>query len=175
AAGVGVARDHPADVAVPEVDTAVSPLDGGDDSTTATAAGGDFRDGTGPSAAAAGSVASSDSPDNPGNPDNPGSPDNPDKPENPDTLEGTEAPERIVVSVQGLVEHSGLFHLDRGARVAAALDAAGGPLDGADLLSLNLAQKLHDGDQVLVGVAPPDGGPPRLGSATVSAGAAVAG
>src|SRR5699024_2087023 len=51
----------------------------------------------------------------------------------------------------------------------------GGPLDGADLLSLNLAQKLHDGDQVLVGVAPPDGGPPRLGSATVSAGAALAG
>src|SRR5699024_3170928 len=119
-AGGGVARDHPADVAVPEVDTAVSPLDGGGDSTTATAAGVAFRAGPGTCAAGAGSVASSDSPDHPGNADSPGRPDHRDKPENPDTLEGTEAPGRIVVSVQGLVEHSGLFPLDRGARVAAA-------------------------------------------------------
>ncbi|MDN5758367.1 MAG: helix-hairpin-helix domain-containing protein, partial [Tomitella sp.] len=68
----------------------------------------------------------------------------------------------------GLVGRSGLFHLDLGARVGEALDAAGGPLEGADLLSLNLARKLEDGDQVLVGVEPADGGPPRLGSATIS-------
>ncbi len=80
------------------------------------------------------------------------------------------APEEIIVSVQGLVGTSGLVRLDTGARVADALEAAGGALDGADLHSLNLAQKLGDGDQVLVGVEPTDGGPPRLGSATISAG-----
>lgn len=81
-------------------------------------------------------------------------------------------PEEIVVSVQGLVGTSGLVRLEPGARVADALSAAGGALDGADLRSLNLAQKLADGDQILVGVAPTDGGPPRLGSATVTGGSA---
>lgn len=85
------------------------------------------------------------------------------------------APEEIVVSVQGLVGAGGLVRLEPGARVADAIDAAGGALDGADLLSLNLAQRLGDGDQVLVGVAPTDGGPPRLGSATIVEGGAASG
>lgn len=75
----------------------------------------------------------------------------------------------IVVAVQGLVGSGGLVRLPAGARVDDAIAAAGGPLEGADLLSLNLAQPLADGDQVLVGVAPTDGEPPRLGSATVTA------
>lgn len=75
----------------------------------------------------------------------------------------------IVVAVQGLVGTSGLVRLPAGARVDDAIAAAGGPLEGADLLSLNLAQPLADGDQVLVGIAPTDGEPPRLGSATVTA------
>lgn len=76
----------------------------------------------------------------------------------------------IVVAVQGLVGSGGLVRLPAGARVDDAIAAAGGPLEGADLLSLNLAQPLADGDQVLVGVAPTDGEPPQLGSATVTAG-----
>lgn len=79
------------------------------------------------------------------------------------------AAEEIVVAVQGLVGTSGLVRLPAGARVDDAIAAAGGPLEGADLLTLNLAQPLADGDQVLVGIAPTDGEPPRLGSATVTA------
>lgn len=78
-----------------------------------------------------------------------------------------EAPEELVVSVQGLVNAPGLKRLEVGARIADALDAAGGALPEADLVSLNMAQRLADGEQVLVGVASTDGGPPRLGSATI--------
>jgi competence protein ComEA len=44
-----------------------------------------------------------------------------------------------------------------GSRVGDALRAAGGALPGVDLSSLNLARKLVDGEQVLVGVVPPPG------------------
>jgi len=56
--------------------------------------------------------------------------------------------------------------------VADAITAAGGPRDGADLTGLNLAQRVQDGDQILVGAAAPTGDGPRLGSATISAGGA---
>lgn len=82
--------------------------------------------------------------------------------------------DEIVVSVVGLVHISGLVHLPPGSRVADALAAAGGARDGADLLGLNLAQRLSDGDQVLVGLAPPPGAAPVAGSATVGAGQAAA-
>ena len=83
--------------------------------------------------------------------------------------------DEIVVSVVGLVHTSGLVRLPSGARVADALTAAGGAREGADLLGLNLAQRLNDGDQVLVGLAPPPGAAPVAGSATVGAGAAPVG
>lgn len=76
----------------------------------------------------------------------------------------------LVVSVVGLVPRAGLVRLPAGARVADALTAAGGPLDGADMTGLNLAQRLSDGDQVLVGRSGPNPGAPQLGSATISAG-----
>ncbi|MFX0579589.1 helix-hairpin-helix domain-containing protein [Nocardia nepalensis] len=75
----------------------------------------------------------------------------------------------LVVSVVGLVHRGGLVRLPTGSRVADALTAAGGAKDGADLNGLNLAQRLQDGDQVLVGPSGPNAGPP-LGSATISAG-----
>ncbi|EME19130.1 ComEA family DNA-binding protein [Rhodococcus triatomae] len=81
------------------------------------------------------------------------------------------APE-IVVSVVGLVHAGGLVRLPDGSRIADALAAAGGAREGADLLGLNLAQKLADGDQVLVGLAPPPGSVPVAGSASVGPGAA---
>ncbi|WP_348537414.1 SLBB domain-containing protein, partial [Nocardia cyriacigeorgica] len=38
-----------------------------------------------------------------------------------------------------------------GSRVADAVAAAGGARDGADLAGINLAQRLSDGDQIIVG------------------------
>lgn len=66
--------------------------------------------------------------------------------------------ELVVVSVVGMVGRSGLVTLTPGARVADALDHAGGVLDGGDRDGLNLARRVADGEQILVGVAPgPDG------------------
>jgi competence protein ComEA len=75
----------------------------------------------------------------------------------------------LVVSVVGLVHNGGLLRIPSGSRVADAIAAAGGVRDGADLSGLNLAQRLQDGDQVLVGAPGPNPGPPQLGSTTVSA------
>jgi competence protein ComEA len=70
----------------------------------------------------------------------------------------------VVVSVVGLVHKPGLVTLHPGARVADAVAAAGGALDGADLLGLNMAQRLNDGEQIMVGMAPAPGEPAKLGS-----------
>ncbi|GEM33831.1 DNA-binding protein [Nocardia neocaledoniensis NBRC 108232] len=76
----------------------------------------------------------------------------------------------VVVSVMGLVERPGLHRLPAGARIADALDLAGGARDGADLAGLNLAQRLADGDQVVIGAADPGSPVPRHGSTMISAG-----
>lgn len=70
-----------------------------------------------------------------------------------------------VVSVVGLVTKPGLVTLQPGARIADAVEAAGGTLDGADLVGLNMAQRVADGQQIVVGLAPPQGEPAALGSA----------
>ncbi|MFH5209753.1 ComEA family DNA-binding protein [Antrihabitans sp. NCIMB 15449] len=80
------------------------------------------------------------------------------------------ATEELVVSVVGLVHRNGLVRLPPGSRIADAIAAAGGAKDGADLFSLNMAQRVADGDQILVGVAGTDGGPPVLGSGVAPAG-----
>lgn len=68
------------------------------------------------------------------------------------------APE-VVISVVGRVPHPGLIHLPDGTRVADALAATGGVLPGTDLMGLNVARRLADGEQLLVGMAPPPGQP----------------
>ena len=79
----------------------------------------------------------------------------------------------VVVSVVGLVGRPGLVTLTAGARVADALTAAGGPLDGADLVGLNMARRVGDGEQIVVGIAAPPGAPPALGSSITSTPGAV--
>lgn len=74
----------------------------------------------------------------------------------------------IVVSVVGLVHKPGLVTLAPGARIADALAAAGGTQDGADLVGLNIAQKVADGQQIVVGIAPLPGQPPTLGSSVTA-------
>jgi competence protein ComEA len=70
----------------------------------------------------------------------------------------------VVVSVVGLVKKPGLVTLAPGMRVSDAVDAAGGPLGGADLIGLNMARKVADGEQILVGIASPAGVASVMGS-----------
>jgi competence protein ComEA len=64
----------------------------------------------------------------------------------------------VIVDVEGKVAKPGVRTLPAGSRILDALNAAGGALPGTDLTSLNQAQVLVDGEQVLVGVAPPPQG-----------------
>ncbi|PQD99977.1 hypothetical protein CYL16_14190 [Mycobacterium sp. EPG1] len=80
---------------------------------------------------------------------------------------GAGGTEPVVVSVVGLVRTPGLVTLSPGARIADALDAAGGPLDGADVLGLNMARRVADGEQIVVGIGAPPGQPTQMGSAVV--------
>ncbi|WP_370290150.1 helix-hairpin-helix domain-containing protein [Nocardioides sp.] len=61
----------------------------------------------------------------------------------------------VTVDVAGKVRRPGIVVLDAGARVTDALKAAGGARSGVDLTPLNLARVLVDGEQIVVGVAPP--------------------
>jgi competence protein ComEA len=74
----------------------------------------------------------------------------------------------VVVSVVGLVHTPGLVTLTPGARIADALKAAGGTRDGADTIGLNMARQVADGEQIVVGMAPPRGQPTVLGSSVTS-------
>lgn len=71
----------------------------------------------------------------------------------------TSAPETIVVSVAGAVNEPGIVELESGARVADAIEAAGGLTDGADPGFLNLARVVADGDLVAVPDAAAAGAP----------------
>lgn len=70
--------------------------------------------------------------------------------------------EVVVVDVAGKVRRPGLYRLGAGSRVDDAVRAAGGALPGVDLSSLNLAAKVVDGQQILVGLA--GAAPPAAGS-----------
>lgn len=57
---------------------------------------------------------------------------------------------KLVVYVTGAVKNPKVLHLPNGARIADAINKAGGTLPEADLESLNLAKKLSDGEQIRV-------------------------
>ncbi|WP_345770571.1 ComEA family DNA-binding protein [Blastococcus saxobsidens] len=94
-------------------------------------------------------------------------------PASPTVGEAAESTTTVVVSVVGQVARPGLVTLGAGARVADAVEAAGGLLPGADPASVNLAAPLSDGQQIAVGVpgapgsagsgAPAGGGPAAAG------------
>ncbi|AGL15047.1 helix-hairpin-helix repeat-containing competence protein ComEA [Actinoplanes sp. N902-109] len=66
-------------------------------------------------------------------------------------------PAGVVVAVGGKVRKPGLVQLAAGARVADALQAAGGAQPGVDVAPLNLARKVVDGELIMVGGTPPPG------------------
>ena len=63
-------------------------------------------------------------------------------------------PAEIIVSVVGMVHHPGVVTVPGTARVADAVNAAGGMLPEASPASVNLAAPLVDGQQILVGPDP---------------------
>ena len=75
----------------------------------------------------------------------------------------------IQVYIVGAVKHPGVYTLPSDARVYQLLQAAGGPLPKANLVAINLAAKLTDGEEVYVtvmGEIPPTymGGVPGPGT-----------
>ena len=91
---------------------------------------------------------------------------------------GPDVRPKVVVDVTGAVRRPGLYRLPDGARVADALERAGGPTRKAYLEAINLAAPLADGQQVLVprktaaaaeGAATAEGaaGPVSLSAATL--------
>jgi competence protein ComEA len=68
------------------------------------------------------------------------------------TAAARSASAEVVVDVAGRVRHPGLYRLPAGSRIDDALRRAGGALAGVDLTSLNLAARLVDGQQIVVGV-----------------------
>jgi competence protein ComEA len=78
------------------------------------------------------------------------------------------AADRINVHVAGAVRRPGLYRLSPGARIQDAVDRAGGATRRGDLDGVNLAQKVTDGQQVLV----PEAG---AAAAAATAGASTAG
>ncbi|MFD0594079.1 helix-hairpin-helix domain-containing protein [Catellatospora coxensis] len=90
------------------------------------------------------------------------------------------SPTTLVVAVTGRVRKPGLVRLPPGARVADAIEAAGGVLPDTDLSAVNLARKVTDGELIAIGVpgvAAADGpaagagtgaGPVNLNTATLA-------
>jgi competence protein ComEA len=82
----------------------------------------------------------------------------------------------VVVHVAGAVARPGLVRVVVGARVADAIDAAGGAVPNADLDRLNLAAKVADGERILVAVVgAPGAGAEPAGAAAGGDGGAIGG
>ena len=78
----------------------------------------------------------------------------------------------IFVHVAGAVRRPGLYRVPSAARVAEALERAGGPLRRAELAAVNLAARMEDGQQVVV---PAAGAVPVAGAAGARASPGTAG
>ncbi len=84
----------------------------------------------------------------------------------------------IQVYIVGAVKHPGVYTLPADARVYQLLQAAGGPLSNANLVALNMAARLTDGQEVyvtVVGEVPPTylGGVPGNDANTANSGTLV--
>lgn len=86
-----------------------------------------------------------------------------------DSVVADSEPDHVTVHVSGEVAIAGLVQIDRDARVADAVAAAGGVTATADLERINLASPVSDGQQIIV---PRSGGGP---AGSNSAGSASAG
>ncbi len=74
----------------------------------------------------------------------------------------------VTVHVTGKVRKPGVLTLATGARVVDAIEAAGGARAGASSDGLNLARRLVDGEQIVVGVPAPPGAPAGTGAGGIT-------
>jgi len=81
----------------------------------------------------------------------------------------------LVVSVVGTVARPGVVKVPDGARVADVVEAAGGVLPGTEVAGLNLARRVSDGEQVVVGAPAPPVEAPAAGAGEPAAGRTTAG
>jgi competence protein ComEA len=93
-------------------------------------------------------------------------------PARPSVGEAANTSSTVVVSVVGSVGRPGLVTLPSGARVADAVQAAGGLVPPADSASVNLAAVVTDGQQIVVGApgAPAAAAAPAAGAAALPPG-----
>lgn len=77
----------------------------------------------------------------------------------------TKAP--LLVHVTGAVASPGVYEFPEGSRVRDAIEAAGGYLPEADTSNLNLAARISDGDQIIVGSLPTFSSTPGNSSAII--------
>lgn len=61
-----------------------------------------------------------------------------------------EKKEMIIVHITGEVKNTGIITLEKGARIADAIEKAGGETKEADLNEVNLAYELQDGQQIYI-------------------------
>ncbi|GAB4537787.1 MAG: hypothetical protein Fur002_00170 [Anaerolineales bacterium] len=66
------------------------------------------------------------------------------------TLQPAPTQEPLAVHVVGGVARPGIYYLPEGARMQDALDAAGGLLTTAETTNLNLAQRVEDGQKIVI-------------------------
>ena len=90
----------------------------------------------------------------------PGSDDGSNDRDSEDNLSEASAETEMYVDVDGAVASPGVYRLKDGARVAQAIDAAGGLTPDADVTGLNRASKVADGQKIYV---------PKVGEQTVAA------
>jgi competence protein ComEA len=74
----------------------------------------------------------------------------------------------FIVAVAGRVKTPGLVRVKPGARVADAIDAAGGVLPGTDLSTVNLARKVVDGELITIGTAAGSANPGQPGKVNLN-------
>lgn len=94
------------------------------------------------------------------------------------TNSSADAASTIQVYIVGAVKHPGVYTLPVGARVYQLLRMAGGPLPNANLVALNMAARLNDGQEVyvaVIGETPPtySGGVPGPGTGPTGSGQLV--
>jgi len=65
-------------------------------------------------------------------------------------VSGAVQPHTIQIHVVGLVKSPGIYEMKPGSRVHDAVKIAGGALTDADMESINLAERLNDGEQVRI-------------------------